>query len=707
MVPPLTPYHCRHCKTPFPVSRLRSREAWSAREGLPVPLGASWIPEEQSFNFALFAKHADEVELLFFAEDRLTEPAIRFRFDPLKNKSGPVWHCRIPGEQLFEVKYYGYQIAGPNAGPGFEFHTYDAEKLLLDPYARSIYFPPEFDRSMAMHRGSNLGRAPLSLLDECQCPFDWDGDRRIRHEGDLVIYELHVRGFTQNANSSVPAARRGTFLGLIDKIPYLNELGVTAVELMPIFQFDPQEGNYWGYMPLSFFAPHHAYSTNPDACAQRSEFREMVKALHAAGIEVILDVVFNHTCEGNEDGPLYHFKGLDNSTYYMVVPGVPPAYANYSGCGNTLHTANRTVRQLVVDSLRYWAEEMHVDGFRFDLASIFTRNSDGSVNLDDPPIFAQIAGDPALQDVRLIAEPWDAGDGYLLGQQFPGVRWMQWNARYRETLQRFVRGDQGLIGELMSRLYGSSDLFPDDRFQALRPFQSINYIASHDGFTLYDLVSYNQKHNEANGHGNTDGPNEFSWNCGIEGDIDVPSEVLELRTRQVKNFFCLLMLSNGTPMFRMGDEFLQTQSGNNNPYKEDSPTSWLDWQRLKAHPELFRFVQGMIAFRKAHPSITRSRFWREDVTWYGSEGAVDWGPTSQTLAYSLDGRREGDCDLYVMINGEDRPRRFEIQHQRATWKQVISTASLPPEDLVSDELAAPQCCGALELGPRSIVVLIS
>lgn len=706
-MPPVTPYECRHCRTPLPPSRLRYRyDSWSSTEGCPFPLGVRWIPEQQSYNFALYSKHAEQVELLFFADGHLSEPAFSFHFEPLRNKSGPIWHCRIPVTETGGAKYYGYRIAGPPNQGGYDMHSFDSEKLLLDPYARSVYFPPGFERTAAQQAGSNVGRAPLALLDECQCPFEWNDDQHVRHEADLILYEMHVRGFTQNPNSEVPTDRRGTFQGVIDKIPYLVDLGVTAVELMPVFQFDPQEGNYWGYMPLSFFAPHHSYSTQPFACAQRSEFRKMVQALHAAGIEVILDVVFNHTCEGNENGPTYSFKGIDNSTYYVISPGPPSRYANFSGCGNTLHTANRAARQLIVDSLRYWATEMRVDGFRFDLASVFTRGSDGSINLDDPPIFAQIAGDPALAGVRLIAEPWDAGDGFLLGRRFPGTLWMQWNAQYHDTLQRFVRGDGGLIGELMTRLYGSSDLFPDDRFHALRPFQSINYVASHDGFTLYDMVSYVRKHNESNGHGNTDGPNDCSWNCGVEGDIGVSTDIIRLRKRQVKNFFCLLMLSGGTPMFRMGDEFLQTQRGNNNPYNQDNETSWLDWRRLDEHRDVFRFFKEMIAFRKAHPSIARSHFWRDEVQWFGPDEPVDLSPSSRVLAYYLSGQSLDDDDLYVLVNASHDPVTFHIQRGLpGMWHKVIDTAAESPDDISNVGFPGVAVADIVDVTARSIAVL--
>lgn len=648
--------------------------------------------------------HAQSVELLLFREDDLEQPACVHSFDPLRNKSGGVWHCRIPVSATNDAKFYAYRVCGLENPAGDARHAFDGDKVLLDPYARSVYFPANFDRSAAQRPGSNLGKAPLGLLVECQCEFEWNDDIRIRHEADLIIYEMHVRGFTRHPSSGVPADQRGTFQGVIAKIPHLVELGVTAVELMPVFQFDPQEGNYWGYMPLNFFAPHHAYSISPDHCAQRSDFRRMVQTLHAAGIEVILDVVFNHTCEGDINGPTYSFKGIDNSTYYFIGEHSQDRYRNFSGCGNTLHTSNVAVRRLIVDSLRYWATEMHVDGFRFDLASVFTRNSDGSINLDDPPIFAEIAGDPALADVRLIAEPWDAGGTFLLGRRFPGTLWMQWNSHYRDTLQRFVRGDANLVGELMTRLYGSSDLFPDDHANALRPYQSVNYITSHDGFTLYDLVSYNRRHNETNGHENADGANDFSHNCGVEGDNNVSAEALRLRKQQVKNFVCLLMLSNGTPMFRMGDEFLHTQGGNNNPYNQDNETSWLDWRRLEEYQDVFRFFKEMIAFRKAHPSISRSHFWRDDVHWFGSDGPVDWSLSSQTFGFHLSGKVINDDDLCVLINSSHVPATF--RGLPGKWRRVIDTAAESPRDILGDGGARDPVTDALEVAPRSVVVLV-
>lgn len=687
----------------------RATNSWHTQFGSPWPLGVHWIPEEEAFNFAIYSKHATQVELCFFGSKDFCEPLLTLKLIPRNNKSGPIWHTRVSESTLSGVHSYAYRIDGPPPKPGYEFHCFDSQKLLLDPYARDIFFPETFRRSAAMAPGDNRGQAPLSVLPRSQDEFDWENDKSIRHGSDLIIYELHVRGFTQHANSQVKPSNRGTFQGVIEKIPYLKELGITAVELMPVFQFDPREGNYWGYMPLSFFAPHEAYASQSSAEDQHTEFREMVKQLHLAGIEVILDVVYNHTCEGNEHGPNYSFKGIDASTYYMLAPNEQSRFANFSGTGNTLHTANRVVRQLIVDSLRYWVTEMHVDGFRFDLASIFTRDSSGEISMADPPIFGQIAAEPDLAGIRLIAEPWDIG-AYQLGRGFPGTQWMQWNAAYRDCLRGFVRGDLGLVPQLMTRLHGSSDLFPDDCFHALRPFQSINYVTSHDGFTLYDLVSYNRRHNQANGHQGEDGHADLSWNCGIEGDLGLSSEVLQLRQRQAKNLFLLLMLSAGTPMFRMGDEFLQTQRGNNNPYNQDNETAWLDWGRRSQFGSFYRFCREVIAFRKRHSSLCRQAFWHDSIRWYGAEHTPDLSSRSKQLAYCLHGTTDDPFDLYVMINGSDQSRCFGI-HERASgdWQQVIHTGLPAPDDIVSDDSVTGATnrlrSSHLQLPGRSVVVL--
>jgi len=585
------------------------RHPWAWTEGSPFPQGASWIEAESSYNFCLYSKWASAVTLDFFDHEDLSKPSLSLALDNLKNKSGPYWHCRIPKAQLGGAAYYAYRVDGPVQGSGLSWTCFDPEKLLLDPYAASVYFPPDFNREAAMRPGSNLGKAPLALISACETTSVFKGDPRIRHDWDTIIYELHVRGFTMDPSSGIDAGRRGSFNALIEKIPYLLELGVTVVELMPVFQFDPQEGNYWGYMPLNFFAPHQAYACSQGHLAHpQRDFRAMVKAFHRAGIEVVIDVVYNHTCEGGQGGPFYSYKGIDNGTYYLISNDPQNRYENFSGAGNTLDCADRQVRKVVLDSLSYWVSEMGVDGFRFDLASVFSRNRDGSLNLDDPQLFSDIVALPELAQVRLIAEPWDTA-AYQLGRQLPGIGWAQWNGKFRDDLRRFLRGDRGMVGALMSRLYGSDDLFPDDPENSYRPTKSVNFVTCHDGFTLYDLVAYDQKHNWANGNANIDGTNDnFSWNCGWEGDSGVPADVMELRRRQMKNFCCLLFLSNGTPMLRGGDEFMQTQGGNNNPYNQDRPGSWLDWTRLKANPGHYDFFRKMISFRKSHPSLGRSLF---------------------------------------------------------------------------------------------------
>jgi glycogen operon protein len=481
-------------------------------------------------------------------------------------------------------------------------------------------------------------------------------------------------------NSGVSADKRGTYAGLIEKIPYLKELGVTVVELMPMHQYDPQEGNYWGYMPLNFFAPHHAYASTKVAGEQINEFRAMVKAFHQADIEVLLDVVYNHTTEGDETGPTYSYRGIDNSTYYLLEEN-RQRYRNDSGTGNVLHCANRCVRKMILDSMRFWVKEMHIDGFRFDLASIFIRNSDGSLNLHDPPLIFEITAEPEFANIRLIAEAWDISS-YQLGRNFPGIIWLQWNGKFRDDVRAFMKGDNGKVSALMTRVYGSDDLFPDDLSSACHAYQSVNYVASHDGFCLYDLVSYNTKHNEANGHNNTDGTdNNLSWNCGREGDDNVPQEVMELRKRQIKNFCCMLLLSNGTPMFCAGDEFMNTQGGNNNPYNQDNETTWLNWDLLEKNHDIFRFFKMMIAFRKAHPSLGRSRFWREDVRWYGVGNQVDLADHSHSCAFCLRGASQQDADIYVMINASWQDLPFIIQEGEAhDWWRVVDTSLPSPSD---------------------------
>jgi len=678
---------------------------WEDLEGSPRPLGVSHIASQQAYNFALYSKHATSVRLHLYLESDAEQPFFSYSFIPRLNKSGRVWHCRLPVATVDSASYYAYQIDGemqPERG-----HRFDPRKTLMDPYAYAVYFPPGFEREAAIAPGTNAGKAPLGCIYAHTAANTHHAKPGPRHTHDTIIYELHVRGFTRHATSGIEPERRGTYSGLVAKIPYLKELGITAVELMPVFQFDPHADDYWGYMPLGFFAPHSAYAHATSSPGLLDEFRSMVAAFHQADIEVILDVVYNHTGEGNENGPTYSFRGIDNSTYYLLGHN-RRHYRNDAGTGNVLHTANRYVRSMVLDSLRYWVKEFQVDGFRFDLASIFTRASDGSVNLEDAPIISAIRSDPDLANIRLIAESWDISS-YQLGRTFPGVSWQQWNGQFRDDIRRFVKGDRGLVNALMQRLYGSDDLFPDSLMDAYHAYQSVNFITAHDGFTLYDQVAYNHKHNESNGHGNTDGTDHnYSWNCGWEGDSHVPDAVMQLRKRQIKNFCCLLMLANGTPMIRAGDEFMQTQLGNNNPYNQDNEISWLNWDLLDSNPDIFRFFKQMITFRKAHPSLGRSRFWRDDVRWFGVGPVVDRSCDSHSLAFHLKGASQHDQDIYVMINAWWDDLHFDIQAGSSNhWWRVIDTALASPDDIVAGENEVSLQNMTYLVKARSVVVLVS
>ena len=680
----------------------KPRPRWAETEGLPLPLGVSWVEDEQAFNFAVYAERAETVTLFLYSRHDLASPILTFQFDSLLNKSGRIWHCRIPLRQMRDARYYAYSVSGKGVAGLCGF---DREKVLLDPYANGVFFPPGFDRKLAMEPGPNAGKAPLGILPQHRIAFDWAGDVPPQPESDAIIYELHVKGFTRHPNSGVHPSRAGTYAGLIEKIPYLKDLGITVVELMPIFQRDPHEGDYWGYMPLNFFAPHAQYASSSEDDQQHREFKKMVRAFHKAGIFVVLDVVYNHTCEGDHLGPTYSFKGFDATGYYMLSSDPANPYANHSGTGNTLNFSQAHVRKMVMDSLRYWKNEMHIDGFRFDLASVFSRNADGTLNWGEAPIFNEIAADPELGRLALIAEPWDVG-AYQLGRGFPGTTWLQWNARFRDDVRRFVKGDAGMVPDLMRCIYGSDDLFPDNRDHAYHAFQTVNYIDCHDGFTLCDLVSYNQKHNWKNGLDNQDGMDaNYSWNCGHEGDEGAPAEVLALRRKQAKNFCCLLLLSNGIPMFRAGDEFLNTQFGNNNPYNQDNEISWLDWNQLQTNQDIFRFFKAMIAFRKAHPSLCRSRFWREDISWYGVGPTADLSPDSRSLAFCLHGASQGDDDIYVMINAYWQELQFQIQEGAPQdWARIVDTALPSPNDF--SECGLPLQQSSYQVAPRSIVVLV-
>ena len=644
--------------------------------GRPWPLGVEWVPAEEAFNFALFSRNATGITLLGYSEENPTEAVYEFRFEHPENKTGSIWHCRIPAKELHGVSLYAYRVEGPHDPE--HGHRFDSKKILLDPYAPSVFFPPDFSRQGCADPGDTEGRAPLGRLPGKQKAPASAGQGPRYTSRDCIVYELHVKGFTARANSGVASAKRGTFAGLVEKIPYLQDLGVTIVELLPVQQYDPQESNYWGYMTMHFFSPHQQYG-NGDAI---EEFREMVEAFHAAGMEIWLDVVYNHTSEGGESGPLYSFRGIDNDSYYLLSPD-RRQYVNDTGCGNTVRTGHPAARVLILESLRFWAREMGVDGFRFDLASIFSRAADGTMGIHEPALVAEIGLLARLFNIRLVAEAWDISS-YQLGRGFPGMMWLQWNGCFRDDVRSFVRGEPGKVGSLMQRLYGSDDLFPDHLEDTRRPYQSVNFLTAHDGFCLYDLLAYDRKHNEANGHNNTDGADDNrSWNCGWEGDINAPREVLTLRKQQAKNFCSLLLLSNGIPMIVAGDEFLNTQGGNNNPYNQDNEITWLDWSRLDQNRDIFRFFKLLIAFRKAHPTIGRPTYWREDVKWYGPAGAVDFGPESRCLAYALRGASVGDDDLYVMINSHWEDHQFKVQEGKPfEWRRVVDTAQPSPNDIM-------------------------
>ena len=600
--------------------RTETPAEWYQTEGTAYPPGSAWIDEDRAYNFNIYSRHAAAVTLLLYGADDLFNPLACIALNYLRNKSGRIWHCRVPQSQIGAARYYAYSIYGPSAPePGDRF---DPQKVLLDPYARRLFFPPGFNRRASCGPGSNAGKAPLAQLPQSD-PFDWGSDSRVRHTSDTVIYEMHVRGFTRRDNSRVSLQARGTYAGVIEKIPYLKELGVTVVELLPVFQFDPDGDNYWGYMPMAFFVPHHGYLAD-SSDAGMSEFRTMVKALHEAGIEVILDVVYNHTAEGSHLGPTLAFRGIDNIAYYRLRTEKPRFYLDFTGTGNTFNLLHPRTLQLVMDSLRYWVLEMHVDGFRFDLASALARDANGVNKFH--AFFEIIHQDPVLSQVKLIAEPWDVGEGGYQVGNFP-VLWAEWNGKYRDAIRSFWKGDEGRIGEVAYRLTSSPDLYNHD---GRRPYASINFVTCHDGFTLTDLVSYNEKHNEANGEKNHDGDNNnLSWNHGVEGPTDDP-KINALRERQRRNFVTTLFVSQGVPMFLGGDEFGRTQNGNNNAYCQDNEISWLNWERRdEKQKALFEFTRQLIQLRREHPVFRRPKFLQgrqirgskiKDVMWFNPGG---------------------------------------------------------------------------------------
>ncbi|MCM2264698.1 MAG: glycogen debranching protein GlgX [Desulfuromonadales bacterium] len=675
--------------------------------GHPLPFGATRL--HGGVNFSIFSRHATAMTLVLFVPGD-PEPLMELPLDRELNRTGDVWHVFVQG--LAPGFEYGYRAERTGQKPS-PLHRFDPAVVLLDPYARALSGP-------SLWRGASREASRAAawrgvLVDET---FDWEFDRPLKHHlADTVIYELHVRGFTRHPSSGV--AHPGTYRGVIEKIPYLQELGVTAVELLPVTEFDeadnfrvnPQTGeplhNLWGYHPVNFFAPKAAYAVDPAPGAELREFREMVKALHRAGIEVILDLVFNHTGEGNEQGRTLSFRGFDNSVYYLLDPKTG-AYANYSGCGNTVNCNHPVVRNLIVDALCWWVTEMHVDGFRFDLAAILARGPDGQP-LANPPLIEQLAANPVLADAKLIAEAWDAAGLYQVGT-FPNFgRWAEWNGKFRDDLRCFVRGDAGMVPLLATRLAGSSDLYQDD---GRAPFHSINFITCHDGFTLADLVSFERKHNEANGEHNVDGSDvNFSSHCGSEGPLDDPA-IQACRARRIRNFSALLLLAHGVPMWLAGDEFGNSQGGNNNAWCQDNAIGWLDWSGLEAQRDLFAFCRHLIAFRRLHPLLRPRHFEGEEsgerrLTWHGPQlFKADWSEKSHSLGMHLQGLK-GEAEVYLIAHAATAAQTFALPKLAPgrQWRRFVDTACEPASVAPGEEpILANQ--GGYAVSGESVVVLV-
>jgi isoamylase len=677
--------------------------------GRSSPLGATVV--DGGVNFSLFARTASGIELLFFDREDDATPSRVVAIDPATNRTYHYWHLFVPGVRPGQI--YGYRVKGPPAAAnGLRF---DPAKVLLDPYGRGVVVPKNYSRDAAQREGDNAATAMKSVVVDPGA-YDWEGDTPLcRPSARTIIYEMHVRGFTRHPSSGVGEKTRGTYAGLSEKIPYLQQLGITAVELLPVFQFDakdcpPGKVNYWGYAPVSFFAPHQAYSSRQDPLGPVDEFRDMVKALHRAGIEVILDVVFNHTAEGDQRGPTLTFRGIDNPTYYILEDG-GSRYANYTGCGNTLNGNHPVVRRMIVDSLRYWVEEMHVDGFRFDLASILTRDVSGHP-LPNPPVLWDIESEPALAGTKLLAEAWDAAGLYQVGN-FIGDAWKEWNGRFRDDVRDFFRGERGSVRRVADRLVGSPEIYGH---KGREPEQSVNFVTCHDGLTLNDLVSYNQKHNEANGEDNRDGANDNrSWNSGVEGPTEDPA-VEKLRNRQVKNFLTVTLLSLGLPMILMGDEVRHMQGGNNNAYCQDNEISWFDWTRVCKHADVHRFVRLLIAQRllrdveHERQRVSLNTFLHEaNKAWHGVKlHQPDWSDWSHSLALGAELRKERLL-FHLILNAYWEPLDFELPKLEGDglWRRWIDTALDSPHDIVPPQAAPTVPGNTYRAGARSVVMLFA
>jgi len=681
------------------------------KAGSSFPLGATLSPK--GVNFSLFSKNSSLVELLLFNHVDDAKPARIISLDPWKNRTYHYWHVFVPDLQPGQI--YGYRVQGPSEPhQGLRF---DPDKVLIDPYGRAVVLPKRYDRIAASKPGDNCATAMKSVVVDVHA-YDWEGDVPLkRPSARTIVYEMHVRGFTRHPSSGLPQEKRGTYAGLVEKIPYLKDLGITAVELLPVYQFDEQDCppgrvNYWGYAPVSFFAPHQAYSSRQNPLGPVDEFRDMVKALHRAGIEVILDVVYNHTAEGNQEGPTLCYRGLENGAYYILEED-RTLYSNYTGTGNTLNANQPIVRRLIMDSLRYWVKEMHVDGFRFDLASILSRDEAGRP-LQNPPILWDIESDPFLAGTKLIAEAWDAAGLYQVGS-FVGDSWKEWNGRFRDDARDFFRGEDGSVGRFADRLIGSPEIYGHEERE---PEQSVNFVTCHDGFTLNDLVSYNGKHNEANGEDNRDGANDNkSWNCGVEGPTNDPA-VEKLRNRQVKNFLTATLLSVGMPMILMGDEVRRTQQGNNNAYCLDDETNWFDWRLVAKHADVHRFVTLLNARRLLRDMEHERRqlslnqlIQQANKAWHGVKlHEPDWGLDSHSIAFTIELRLEG-VFVHFILNAYWEPLVFELQPMNNgggdTWRRWIDTALDSPHDIVPWETTPSIPGNAYRAEARSVVVLLA
>jgi isoamylase len=673
------------------------------RAGGPSPLGATRTP--YGMNFSIFSAHARTVQLLLFESEDAPRADRVIQLDPVTNHTGHYWHVELP--DILHGQVYAYRADGAHS-PGYVF---DGDKVLIDPYAKAVS-TRRYDRMAASRAGDNESSSMRSVVVDLEL-FDWEGDQPLRLPfRETVIYELHVGGFTRHPNSGLAQEKRGTYAGVVAKIPYLQELGVTAVELMPIFQFDSQDAprgleNYWGYSPVSFFAAHVGYSSSGSPTQCLDEFRNMVKALHRAGIEVILDVVYNHTAEDGSDGPTFCFKGLDNPMYYILSED-RHRFADFTGAGNTLNTNQSVVRRLVIDSLRHWVSDMHVDGFRFDLASVLSRDVSGKPQVNAPVIW-DIDSDPVLAGTKLMAEAWDAGGLYQVGS-FSKDRWKEWNGRFRDHVRSFLKSDRGSVRNLRQRLMGSPDMYTETFHP---PEQSINFITCHDGFTLNDLFSFDTKHNEQNREDNHDGESDNrSWNCGVEGPTSDPG-IESLRERQIRNAVTLNLISIGTPLLLMGDEVRRTQNGNNNAYCQNNETSWFDWNLCSRNAGLRRFVSLLIRMRRHFGSAGhgRSMSLRElldhaNIDWHGVNlHSPDFSEDSHTLAVA--GYMDNGLAFHLMLNAYWEPLHFAIPSipaNAAAWYRIIDTAQPSPLDFLDRPIETIRAANYL-LQPRSIVLL--